>query len=1350
MVIAAKGQSSLEKTLSECRGISADTEDPLYGCQWHLKNTGQLSFSGKAVTAGEDINIEGVWDDGISGAGINVAIVSDGIDLSHEDLSANVRSGLNWSYFEENNSESVDLSDNSSFTGTRAAGVIAATGYNGLGVRGAAHKASIYSYKLAGNFSDADIKDAMVRNKEITAVSVNDWGYEDVVFLQGALAAWEEGVELGIKKGFYGKGVFYVWGAGDGYENNDQANFSEYSNYYGVTAVCSTDGFGKKSTFSEEGVNLWVCAPGSDITTTDNNNDYVAASGTVLSASQVGGVAALLREINGNLSWRDIKLILAGSARQNDVFNISWETGAVKYGSDTERYKYSYKYGFGTVDAEAAAELARSWKGVGEMRTVSAFSDNEITIPDGEADGVLVSRVTVPDLEEILFTEFVEVELVLSCDCVQDLNIQITSPSGTVSELVRESVSGTSDEEKCVSYLRKKHRFGSAKHLGEDPSGEWTLKISDTASGDEKNGKNTVTLHSWSIKVYGHKKGFFSQDLGRGITPKRIEWPSQEIGDHVYRTGVEITPLMLPVATGSGTISYSIEPPLPDGLSLTRPFFHIITGTPTTPQEKTTYGWFAEDDDGSSFVGFSITIKDVPSFGGQTISDQDYIVGVQIPPLVLPRATGGSGTLTYNIIHGCCTGVPTGLFFNSGTRRISGTPTAASSDTYTYRVTDEDGETAELEFRISVRTESEIPSFGSQTIDDKVYYNGETVTETLPQATGGDGTLSYSLTPTGTLPFQLAFITATRTISGTLSLRPEAIPWTRSFKYTVRDADSDTGDGDTDSLTFSITVDDRTPTFGSQTVENQVFVNGSAVTLTLPEATGGDGTLNYSLTNSIGDPININGLDYNENTRTLSGTLNVSPRGLPITQTYTYKVTDSDTNTDDGDTDELTFSITIQEDSVPTFGGETIDDQVYIAGNRITPVTLPEATGGNGDLTYSFNPALPSGLDFNQNTRVLSGIPTAASGQVLYTYTVTDEDGSTDHIQFNITTENDRFPIFGSNSSISDKEYTAGVQITPETLPAATGGNTPLTYSITPTLPIGLEFNNNTRVLSGTPTTATSRTTYTYTVEDANGDRNRLTFRITVRAAEPDTEPSFGSETIPNQGYVKDHTITPVTLPRATGGNAPLTYGITPSLPSGLNFNTATRVISGTPTTATPENTYTYTVTDIDGDTRSLTFRITVRTDGAPTFGNETIRAQSYVIRSPIRPLTLPVATGRNAPLTYSLAPALPAGLSFNANTRRISGTPNTVTSRRTYTYTVTDSNGETDELSFTIRVTAPQSPTPPGGTRTSGTDAGGGGGCAVSDQNSVVSGLLGAVACLILIPVSVIIRRKRRHQIKT
>jgi len=289
-----------------------------------------------------------------------------------------------------------------------------------------------------------------------------------------------------------------------------------------------------------------------------------------------------------------------------------------------------------------------------------------------------------------------------------------------------------------------------------------------------------------------------------------------------------------------------------------------------------------------------------------------------------------------------------------------------------------------------------------------------------------------------------------------------------------------------------------------------------------------------------------------------------------------------------------------------------------------------------------------------------------------------------------------------------------------------------------------LSFDAVTREIRGTPDTVTPSKTYMYTVEDVNGDTAELTFRIIVVANET---PDFGSETIDNQVYITGTmTNLPVTLPVATGGNGALIYSLTPALPSGLSFNENTRVISGTPASAA-SGTYTYTVTDEDGDTNQITFRITVEADTEPDFDSTTIPTQ--MVYTTGRPLTLPAATGGNPPVTYSITPRLPSGLRFNSNTRRISGTP-TSASSDTYTYTVTDKNGDTAEMSFMLKVTAPPDrrppprPTPP-----SDTESGGGGGCAISDQNGVVSNLLGVMACLMLIPVSAVIRRKRRSYIK-
>ena len=118
-------------------------------------------------------------------------------------------------------------------------------------------------------------------------------------------------------------------------------------------------------------------------------------------------------------------------------------------------------------------------------------------------------------------------------------------------------------------------------------------------------------------------------------------------------------------------------------------------------------------------------------------------------------------------------------------------------------------------------------------------------------------------------------------------------------------------------------------------------------------------------------------------------------------------------------------------------------------------------------------------------------------------------------------------------------------------------------------------------------------------------------------------------------------------------------------------------------------------MTDADGDTDSLTF--TIRVAVKPTFGAATIGDQSYIVNTAIPTLQLPAATGGATPLTYSLSPTLPAGLTFSAGTRRITGTPTVVSAVRTYTYTVTDTNGETDSLTFTLSILnlPVQAPTP-------------------------------------------------------
>ena len=395
------------------------------------------------------------------------------------------------------------------------------------------------------------------------------------------------------------------------------------------------------------------------------------------------------------------------------------------------------------------------------------------------------------------------------------------------------------------------------------------------------------------------------------------------------------------------------------------------------------------------------------------------------------------------------------------------------------------------------------------------------------------------------------------------------------------------------------------------------------------------------------------------------------------------------------DVDVSDDNITITPDLMPSFGTETVAAQTWTQNTAIDTLTLPAASGGDAPLAYSLAPNPPAGVVFDAVARTLSGTPSEAQAATVYTYRAIDGDGDEIPLTFTITITPDLMPSFDTETVVA-QTWTQNLAIATLTLPAATGGDAPLTYSLDPALPAGLVLNTASRTISGTPTTPAATATYTWTATDSDAtdpDSATLTFTITVAA---DLAPSFGDATIADQGFTQNLAIATLALPAASGGDGAPTYNLDPALPVGLALDTASRQISGTPTTPQEATPYAWTVRDEDGDEATLNFTIAVAADLAPAFDTTfdiTIAAQTWAQNTAIATLTLPAATGGDAPLTYSLDPDPPAGLEFDAASRTLSGTPTTPQVTTTYAWIVRDTDGDETRLNFTITVAADLAP---------------------------------------------------------
>ncbi len=481
--------------LAGCGGGDGYRLDPLEKEQWYLR---QLGFEYHS-------NINLPSDFPYKGRGITIAIVDDGVDIEHEDLSDNVGYG-NFSYLP------IEYNFSNANHGTSVAGIIAAVEGNGLGGRGVAPKSTINSFNALRAPATKNLADALVRRLDLVDVSNNSWGdfnsWGEPLHLKAEI---EGALEMGTTRGRSGKGVVYVFSAGNGALIDgdgvpfDNVNYSGLVNNRYTLPVCAVDHFGIRTGYSEAGATLLICAPSkggannlgvvsTDVTgdfgynSKDKINDFSNVNytklfgGTSAAAPMVTGVVALILEANPRLSWRDVRKILAMSAKKNDPANIDW----VKNGAGLW---VSHSYGFGVVDAAAAVGLALNWKKLPSSKSVSVEKLVSMPIPDNDSAG-LVCSITV---DESMRVEFVDIYFdAPGHPKVGDLEVVLVSPSGT------KSILSEIHNQAFGVFRYNNWRFGSIRHLGEGASGEWKLMVRDMRKG------NVGVFVRWKLEIHGY------------------------------------------------------------------------------------------------------------------------------------------------------------------------------------------------------------------------------------------------------------------------------------------------------------------------------------------------------------------------------------------------------------------------------------------------------------------------------------------------------------------------------------------------------------------------------------------------------------------------------------------------------------------------------------------------------------------------------------------------------------------------------------------------------------------------------------------------------------------------------
>ena len=459
--------------------------DPYWDKMWYLNRENDFTM-----------NVIDAWKQGVTGKGVAVTILDDGIEKDHPDLMINY-DPLASSDINDNDSDPhprYDFSD-SNRHGTRCAGQVAAAPNNSLCSIGIAYNAQIGGIRmLDGQVSDAVEARSLSFNPDHVDIYSSSWGPNDdgkTVDGPGKLAT--RAFKNGITRGRDGKGSIFVWASGNGGRYKDNCNCDGYATSIYTITISSTSESGQIPWYSEACSSTLATTYSSgtttekQIVTTDlHYSCTVKHTGTSASAPMAAAIIALVLEANPTLTWRDVQHIIVRTAQPKNLRATDWKPNGMNR-------MVSHSYGYGLMDSAAMVKTAKDWTLVPRQEKCLVQSPYYYKVIP--AMGYVTIELDVDDCPGVNHLEHVISPIHVSAGRKRgDLRIYLTSPAGTRSTLL---------DARPQDYMSSGFidwPFMTTHSWGENPRGKWFLEIHNDAYSKWA---SDAKFFRWSLELYG-------------------------------------------------------------------------------------------------------------------------------------------------------------------------------------------------------------------------------------------------------------------------------------------------------------------------------------------------------------------------------------------------------------------------------------------------------------------------------------------------------------------------------------------------------------------------------------------------------------------------------------------------------------------------------------------------------------------------------------------------------------------------------------------------------------------------------------------------------------------------------